>query len=260
MFQVRRDKWPTFQTLFEAVTGFKVEEDVAMLDGKPLTQSSDRRTQRAIEQFVQSFRLIKPREVITQRQCSAGERKIAKALSTVINQPVMPDIILIDNVTDHVELARHLPVMAAIEKCFSKSQIIATCHSAPVQRHLPDRDRLIDLRFLHCDPQVRQEPWRLRLFDEVSDSLDKINSLAESDKRRVAAHNAGLLLKILCEKPATPPADGSSLVDMVQRHLTDVNDLAVADSVTTSREPRIKVVEIEEEETTADTPTAAPAV
>ena len=253
IFQCRRNRWPLFCELFEAVTGFKVEEDRPELDGKELSQSAshdeasaaisrssiDRKMQKIQEEHVLGFKVHKPRETITQKQCSAGERKIAKALSTILNKQIQPNIILIDNITDHVELGRHLPVIAAIEKCFPNSQIIATCHSQPVQRHLPKRDRLIDLRFLHCHEQVKQEPWRMRLYDEVVESMDKIHSLPASPTRDNAESNAAVLMKWLVE---SPDKTQDELVKWSSKHLADVAQLFGADVAVNSFPPRIHLL------------------
>jgi len=171
LFQLKRKRWPQFQELFSGVTGFTVEEDASVFD------ATDEESSALLRQYVGGFKVIKPEETIVHKQCSAGERKIAKCFSTILNKPVQPSIILIDNVTDHVETDRHLPVIANIEKCFPNSQLIVTCHSVPVQRNLPNRERLIDMRLLTANEVILREPWRLRLIDEVKDALQKVSNL-----------------------------------------------------------------------------------
>jgi len=175
-FQVRRDKWPVFQQLFSAVTGFKVEEDDNIFD-----DSSDEFTRRLIENYVLGFKIVKDREVITHRQCSSGERKIIKCFSTILNKPCPPSIILIDNVTMHIEVGRHIAILDALERCFEDSQIICTCHSEPVSRYLPFRQRLFDMRLITAPDAIRKEPWRLRMFDEVSDAVRRLTLMGCMD-------------------------------------------------------------------------------
>ena len=170
-FQIRRNQWELFQKLFSTVTGFDVLEDTSLFD-----QSSDKRTSRLLDQYVLGFRVRKPEETITNKQCSAGEKKIAKCFSTILNKSVVPSIILIDNVTDHIEQSRHLKVLSSIETCFPNSQLIVTCHSDPVQRIYPDRKRIMDLRLLHMPVLVQKEPWRLRAYDEVCNILERIQN------------------------------------------------------------------------------------
>lgn len=171
-FQLKRQRWPLFQSIFSEVTGYPVVEDDTAFK---LTEES--RAQQLVQEYVGGFKVNKPRETITNRQCSAGEKKIAKCFSTILNKEVQPSIILIDNVTDHVEVGRHLPVVSNIERCFPNSQVIVTCHSVPVQRNLPNRERLIDLRLLHTSDTVKSEPFRLRFYDEVLDALEKANTI-----------------------------------------------------------------------------------
>ena len=169
LFQVTRSAWPLFQRFFSNVTGFNVEEN-----STHFSLGEDSKTDRHMKDFVLGFDVCKPSGKISHRQCSAGERKIAKCFSTILNKPSVPRIILIDNVTDHVDNSRHLPVIQALEDCFPDSQVVATCHSVPVQRNLPDRSKVIDLRFLYAGGLVEQQPWRMRFMDEVSDLLEKM--------------------------------------------------------------------------------------
>ena len=68
--------------------------------------------------------------------------------------------------------------MQHMQECFPNSQIIATCHSIPVQRNFPDRDRIIDMRVLSCNPMVAFQPWRLRMQDEIWDTMEKVRASA----------------------------------------------------------------------------------
>ena len=175
LFQLKRSRWPMFQELFEAITGFAVEEDV-----DTFSQTADRRMGKIIEQYVLGYTIDKPGGKIDNRQSSAGERKIAKCFSTILNKPVLPSVIAIDNVTDHIETGRHITVVREMEKCFSNSQILSTCHSMPIQRNFPSRDMVLDMRVLTGTNEVRTEPWRLRLCDEIRDIQEKLANLCDA--------------------------------------------------------------------------------
>ena len=198
-FQLKRQRWPLFQDIFAEVTGYPVEEDDSAFN---LTE--DIRAKKLMQEYVGGFKVVKPRETIVNRQCSAGEKKIAKCFSTILNKEVQPNIILIDNVTDHVEISRHLPVVSNIERCFPKSQIIVTCHSVPVQRNFPNRERLLDMRLLHTTDAVRNEPWRLRFYDEVLDCLEKAKAGTQLEKDNLIKDCETLLGQILNESLQDP--------------------------------------------------------
>lgn len=169
MFQMSRSRWKHFRKLFHSVTGFQIEEVKNLFD-----DSSDIRLKKLHDEYVTSFRIInKDKDVFTNRGMSAGERKITKCFSTIYNLPVQPNIIMIDNVTDHVELDRHLALLSAMEECFPDSQLFLTCHSMPVQRNF-DRNRIYDLRFLGASKDVVTNPWKLRMIDEIKDISDKV--------------------------------------------------------------------------------------
>lgn len=173
LFQLRRDRWPLFQELFSAVTGFPVEEDVDMFH-----DTSDKRMRKLTDEYVLGFTIQKPKETIRHKMCSSGERKIAKCFSTILNAPVEPSIIAVDNVLMHIEVGRHLSVMSSLLRCFPKSQLIVACHSVPVTKCLPDREMLFDMRWLELPGVMWREPWRLRLLDDVQESLERLSSIS----------------------------------------------------------------------------------
>lgn len=174
LFQLKRDRWPLFQELFSSVTGYPVEEDDVYF-----SQAADRRVAKLLKDYVMGFKVKKEYETISQKQMSSGERKIAKCLSTILNKPVAPSIILIDNSVMHIEVGRHIAVIRALEKCFPRSQLIVTAHSEPIMKAIPDRQRLMDMRFL-TDPRIiAEQPWRLRLLDEIDEAILKVEALAK---------------------------------------------------------------------------------
>lgn len=169
MFQIKRERWSAFKTLFFSVTGFQIEEVPNVFDS-----TSDKRVKKINDEYVTNFKFLnKDDDIFTNRLMSAGERKVTKCFSTIYNLSVPPCVILIDNVTDHIELSRHLPLMTGLEGAFQESQIIATCHSASVQRNY-DRNLVYDMRFLNANPEICASPWKLRLADEIMDSVDKV--------------------------------------------------------------------------------------
>lgn len=171
-FQMRREKWPLFQTLFSAVTGFPIEEDVGMFH-----DTSDTRMRRIQDDYVLGFLVRKPKEVIRQKMCSAGEKKIAKCFSTILNATVQPSIIVVDNVLMHIEVGRHLAVMKSLSKCFPESQLIVACHSVPVSKSLPNRESIFDMRWIEVPGLVWREPWRLRLLDDIYESIERLSNI-----------------------------------------------------------------------------------
>jgi energy-coupling factor transporter ATP-binding protein EcfA2 len=172
-FQLDRAKWPVFKELFEAVTGFTIEEDeTAFAVGNSRMQ----------KEFVFGFFVKKPNETIHYKECSDGERKIMKSFSSLLNLEYIPSIILIDNVEMHVESGRHLPLIRAMKRCFNDSQIITTTHSYHISRNFSDKHQVYDLRLLNCKEIYRQEPWRLQVFDEIKDALIKLETFDDTDE------------------------------------------------------------------------------
>ncbi len=190
-FQLNRSRWEHFRKLFYSVTGFEIEETKNIFD-----DSSDLRLRRLHEEYVTNFEILnKAQDVFTNRWMSAGERKITKCFSTIYNLRVQPSIILIDNITDHVELRRHLPLMSAMEECFPDSQLIVTCHSAPVQRNF-DKDKVYDMRFFGAPQELLENPWKVRMMDEVNDVIEKIQysaTVTEADKQAIIIEGKSLL-------------------------------------------------------------------
>jgi len=170
IFQLRRRRWEMFKKLFRSVTGFDVEEVKNLFD-----DTYDTRMKKVNEEYVTTFSILnKSDDVFTNRGMSAGERKITKCFSTIYNLDVQPSIILIDNITDHVELDRHLPLMAGMEECFPESQLVVTCHSMPVQRNF-DRKKIYDMRFFGATEDNLKFPWKMRIKDELNDAIDRVN-------------------------------------------------------------------------------------
>ena len=170
-FQLDRSKWSLFKELFEAVTGFEIEEE----ETEFAVGNS-----RISKEFVFGFFVKKPNETIHYKECSDGERKIMKSFSSLLNLEYIPSVILIDNVEMHVESGRHLPLIKAMKKCFDTSQIVTTTHSYHISRNFSNKHQVYDLRLLNCMEIYRKEPWRLQVFDEIKDSLIKLETFNDT--------------------------------------------------------------------------------
>jgi energy-coupling factor transporter ATP-binding protein EcfA2 len=177
---LRKDKWDIFKELFEAVTGFEIEEEVSSFSlGNDVVD----------EEFVLGFYVKKPNETIHYKECSDGERKIMKSFSTLLSLDYKPSIILIDNVEMHVESGRHLPLINAMKKCFNGSQIVTTTHSYHISRNFCKKNEVYDLRLLKTKDIFKKESWRLQISDEIKDSLVKLNNLNPINKKLVNEAN-----------------------------------------------------------------------
>jgi len=176
-FQLNRKQWPLFKELFEAVTGFEIKEKEGIFN-----ESSDPIQAEILSKYVLGFWIHKPDEIISHKECSAGERKIIKSFSTLLNKEYMPSIVCIDNAEMHVESGRHINLMESMKKCFPASQIFASTHSYQISRNFGDRTQLYDLRLLKASDLVKKEPWRLYIIDEIKDGLSKLKSIPVRSK------------------------------------------------------------------------------
>ena len=173
IFQLKRPMWPKFKALFEGVTGFEIEE------AQPTDFSAgDKRMTDTMAKYVLAFRVHKDGDIISHKQCSAGEKKIIKSFSTILNKTIVPSIIIIDNAVMHIEVGRHLAVLDSLEKCFTESQLIVACHSVPITKYISQRERLMDLRILSATPFIASHPWRIRMMDEIDDALARLRSVS----------------------------------------------------------------------------------
>ena len=171
-FQLVRSKWSIFKNLFEAVTGFEVEEKVGVFDG-----GEDWKRDKILNEYVLGFLIKKPNEIISHNECSAGERKIIKCFSTLLDKEYTPQIILVDNITMHVESGRHINLVQSMKGCFPKSQIFGTTHSYQISRNFSQKNELYDLRLIKASDLIVEQPWRLYLADEVKDCLSKLKAM-----------------------------------------------------------------------------------
>jgi len=92
----------------------------------------------------------RPASRIHCRDCSAGEKKIAKALSNIVNLPKhrQPHIVLVDNMEMHVYFKRHLEVVKQVKALFAGKQIIGTTHSQVIMDKYEPKSEIINLEIL----------------------------------------------------------------------------------------------------------------
>jgi ABC-type lipoprotein export system ATPase subunit len=171
-FQLAREKWDKFKELFEAVTSFTIEENQDVI--KYFSGTDDPTMKQLINDYVLSFSIKKPHEVISYKECSDGEKKIIKSFSTLLTLEYSPSIILVDNIEMHVEKGRHIKLIQAMKDCFPNSQIFSTTHSYYVSKVFGKQSGVFDLRMIKSSEGIKKQPWRLCIIDEINDCLVKL--------------------------------------------------------------------------------------
>ncbi len=195
-FQLLRDKWNIFKDLFEAVTGFEIMEREGVF-----SESSDPAQANILKKYVLSFMIQKPDEIISHKECSAGERKIIKSFSTLLNKEANPSIVCIDNAEMHVESGRHINLMESMKRCFPNTQLFATTHSYQISRNFGTKNQLYDMRLLKASPLIKEETWRLYMIDEIKDCVSKLKSFTICKEMTTKLINKGAeLIKKCMEK------------------------------------------------------------
>ena len=187
-FQLIRQQWGLFKDLFESITGFEIEEKQGIFN-----ESSDPVQAEILKKYVLGFWVRKPDETISHKECSAGERKIIKSFSTLLNKEYMPAVVCIDNAEMHVESGRHINLMESMKRCFPNSQIFVTTHSHQISKNFIDRKQLYDLRLLKASDLIKQEPWRLYVADEIRDNISRLKSMTtniEQVKNHIVSGNS----------------------------------------------------------------------
>lgn len=221
-FQLNRQHWATFKDLFESITGFSIEEKEGVFD-----ESNDPVQANILKQYVLGFWVHKPDETISHKECSAGERKIIKSFSTILNKEYMPSVACIDNAEMHVEAGRHIQLIESMKRCFPDSQIFATTHSYYISRNFGDRSQLYDLRMIKASNILKSQPWRLYLGDEIRDGLLKIKSMTMDEKMSKWMITQGENLLKSCYEDENI----ESLVASSERFLSNVASVFIKDIV-----------------------------
>jgi len=132
-FVLPLDIWPTFAKYYEMITGIQVEPefyDVAF-DRRHEQELAQAAPTEAGNQYVIGFWMKKMGSRVHSRKCSAGEKKIGKALSQIVMLPSerQPHIVLVDNLEMHVHYKRHALMVQALKELFQGKQLITTTHS-----------------------------------------------------------------------------------------------------------------------------------
>ena len=218
-FSLARNKWNIFKELFEAVTGFTIEENESLFNASKNSMEAD-----ILKKYVVGFMVQKPDEKISHKECSAGERKIIKSFSTLLNKDSSPSIVLIDNAEMHVESGRHINLIESMKKCFPKSQIFATTHSYQISRNFGERNQLYDMRLIKATSLIKSEPWRLYMTDEIKDSISKLKSFVNCKDKKSLIVKGETLIKRCMENQ-----DDKNLVSDCDYFLKEIAGLYVED-------------------------------
>lgn len=146
-FQLRADLWPRFKKAYEGITGYEVEPEL-------YTETELKRTGENADYAI-GFFIKKPTGKIHSRKGSAGERKIAKSLSQVVNleEARRPSIVLVDNIEMHVHYRRHLRMLDELKDLFGGMQIVSTTHSLPIIEKYEPKEDLIDIEEMFIKQQ-----------------------------------------------------------------------------------------------------------
>lgn len=121
------------------------------------------------EDYCTDFIIIKKDHRIHYKRMSAGEKKISKSFSELLNltydlahpdpgEPIMdgwPPILLLDNIEMHIYYDRHIDMVACMKSNFPDQQIFATTHSGVLIQNFLDGHRdpselMIDLEKINA--------------------------------------------------------------------------------------------------------------
>jgi len=99
--------------------------------------------------YITDFILIKHGTRVHYKSFSAGEKKIATMLTTLLNNVYKNeikgnDILLIDNIAMHIYYKRHMKLVEKLSEYFSDHQFIITTHSPVIINEMEER-YLIDM-------------------------------------------------------------------------------------------------------------------
>lgn len=132
-FQLRAELWDKFKKTWDAITAFPALSPEYMDIQK--------------HKYVIGFKMDKPGGAVQCRKGSAGERKIMKALTQIVNleNERQPAIILADNIEMHVHYKRHLVMIDELKALFVNKQIISTTHSLPIIEKYEPKEDLVDI-------------------------------------------------------------------------------------------------------------------
>lgn len=137
-FQLNKSLWPQFSKHYEGITGIPVEPE--------FYTETDLAGRGVESDMAIGFVMNKGRRgKIPCRMGSAGEKKLARSLSQIVNIARTPDIALVDNLEMHVHHTRHLRMFKEIKSLFKGIQVVSTTHSTVVMQEYEPRKEIIDL-------------------------------------------------------------------------------------------------------------------
>ena len=149
-FQLRKALWDKFAKSWEAITGYPaVDPDIYMVDKLAKVESD--------AEYVTAFHILKPTGKVHCRKGSAGEKKIMKSLTTIVNleEERQPHIVLLDNATMHVHDTRHLAMIEVLKDLFKGKQIIATAHSSVIVEKYQPKEHIMDVEKIVLGKEVQ---------------------------------------------------------------------------------------------------------
>lgn len=147
-FQLRYELWPKFKKAYEGITGISIDPDVyTETDLRKIGQNGD---------IVTGFFMNKDGDRVKSSRASAGEKKIAKTLSQIVNleEARQPSIVLIDNLEMHVHYKRHLRMADEIKDLFKGKQIIGTTHSPVLINEYSPKEDMFDIEVLREQAKI----------------------------------------------------------------------------------------------------------
>lgn len=148
-FVLPMEGWETFAKYFEMITGLQVEAEIydVEYDRRYDSELASVAPDEAGKKYVVGFWMKKYGSRVHSKKCSAGERKIAKALSQIVVLPPerQPHIVLVDNLEMHVHYKRHPLMVEALKGLFAGKQLITTTHSLVLIQGDACKQNLIDV-------------------------------------------------------------------------------------------------------------------
>ncbi len=159
-FQLHISQVNDFEKIVSAITRYKA--DCVSPSG---TTPQDR-------EYCTDFIITKGIHRIHYKRMSAGEKKICKSFSQVLNlihdlehpcqgeisMPGWPRILLLDNIVMHVYYDRHVIMADSIKKIFSKQQIFATTHSGTLIQRAKNKENDYDNElYIDLEKVIKEE-------------------------------------------------------------------------------------------------------
>jgi len=132
-FVLPLELWPTFSKYYEMITGIPIEPEFyeVSFDKRYESELARAAGEEVGKQYVVGFWMNKRGSRVHSKKCSAGEKKISRALSQIVTLPPerQPHIVLVDNLEMHVHYKRHLMMVEALKEMFQGKQLLTTTHS-----------------------------------------------------------------------------------------------------------------------------------